>query len=91
MYTRPAVRGKPVCTHLAWYCYSALAYIHERGVVHRDIKPENIILCPPKAPRPVVKLLDFGLSKMIGSDSLATTFVGTPQYVCVVRLFSTSV
>jgi len=77
---------------------SALAYMHKRGVVHRDIKPENILVQGSTDPeeevvfkdafkhlRPRVKLIDFGLSKVLGSDkeggSVAKSLVGTPRYV----------
>lgn len=51
-----------------------------------DIKPENVVLLPKASPEgyvPFAKLLDFGLSKMIGQDdgSAARTFVGTPCYL----------
>jgi TolB-like protein len=66
---------------------SALAVLHERGLVHRDIKPSNIFLTSHGA-----KLLDFGLARRaIGEDealadaSLAITqpgaMVGTPLYM----------
>lgn len=52
----------------------------------RDIKPENVVLLDRPSPDgyiPFAKLLDFGLSKMIGTaeGSAATTFVGTPCYL----------
>ena len=43
----------------------ALQYAHDHGVVHRDIKPENILL--DKEGR--VKIADFGLAKLVGSES----------------------
>eukprot|EP00945_MAST-04E_sp_MAST-4E-sp1_P008842 g8842.t1 len=55
---------------------SALIYIHSMKIVHRDIKPENILLTDDGS----VKLLDFGLSRTVGSGSYAKTFAGTPEY-----------
>ena len=54
---------------------SAVAYLHELGVVHRDVKPENILIGED------VVLCDFGLSALVRPGQKLTSSVGTPQYV----------
>ncbi len=51
---------------------------HEQGVVHRDIKPGNICICRDG----LVKILDFGLAHIVGSESLtgSNIVIGTVGY-----------
>jgi hypothetical protein len=59
----------------------ALAAAHERGLIHRDIKPANLWL---EAPRGRVKVLDFGLARVLQDDAHLTqsgTVIGTPAYM----------
>jgi putative nucleotidyltransferase with HDIG domain len=67
---------------------SALAAAHERGIVHRDLKPENVFLLNHPDYPDYVKILDFGIAKLIGAQAAATpsptevgTVVGTPAYM----------
>jgi eukaryotic-like serine/threonine-protein kinase len=71
---------------------SGLVAAHEQRIVHRDIKPENIFLTKRVGCPPLVKVLDFGVSKMTGSmlggmpqedlDLTRTGMVmGTPYYM----------
>ena len=63
---------------------SALEAAHEQNTVHRDIKPPNIFLNQPMRGASFVKLLDFGIAKVIGgNESLTVTgqIMGTPHYM----------
>jgi serine/threonine protein kinase len=63
----------------------ALDRAHEAGVVHRDLKPENVFLERRDDGSSMVKLLDFGISKILRDDSLASStgglILGTPLYM----------
>jgi serine/threonine-protein kinase len=62
---------------------SALGRAHQMGVVHRDLKPDNILLVPRKDAAEAVKLIDFGIAKILDAPALtlAGTVFGTPGYV----------
>ena len=65
----------------------ALEAAHEAGIVHRDLKPDNIFLVELKGSAPQVKLLDFGIAKLLGNDAALTertrtgNLMGTPAYI----------
>jgi len=57
---------------------TGVEYLHREGVAHRDLKPENL-LCNGDGDSMVIKIADFGLSKMFSNDVLQTS-CGTPDY-----------
>ena len=61
----------------------ALDVAHAHGVVHRDLKPANIFLARRQGREDFVKVLDFGVSKIIDAATLTheKAMVGTPLYM----------
>ncbi|KAL6747326.1 kinase-like domain-containing protein [Haematococcus lacustris] len=53
-----------------------LEAMHQRGIMHRDLKPSNLLINSQR----YVRVADLGLAKRLGSDSKATSRVGTPGY-----------
>ena len=84
---RQMIRAKSVepaaALKLVMQICEVLQYAHDHGVVHRDIKPENILV--DRAGR--VKVLDFGLSKVVGTEAQSplltrtSQVMGTPHYM----------
>ncbi|MFO0590741.1 MAG: serine/threonine-protein kinase [Polyangiaceae bacterium] len=63
----------------------AIFEAHERGIVHRDLKPANLFLTSRADGSPLVKVLDFGISKVLGADDNQLTatsdILGSPLYM----------
>src|SRR5262249_9543371 len=65
----------------------ALAASHKHQIVHRDLKPDNIILIQRGREHDFVKLLDFGIAKLTGTDGMSShktrtaLVLGTPPYM----------
>lgn len=76
-----------VAVNYAMQILRGLKHAHDHGVVHRDIKPENIILVKGPDGKPLVKITDFGITKIIrgeGADEELTSvgmIPGTPDYM----------
>jgi eukaryotic-like serine/threonine-protein kinase len=61
----------------------ALAALHAVGVIHCDVKPDNVlVLHTPMAGQPAVKVIDFGVARMVDEPTSDDTSVaGTPDYM----------
>ncbi|XP_026770257.2 serine/threonine-protein kinase 17A isoform X3 [Pangasianodon hypophthalmus] len=57
-----------------------VAFLHKNNVVHLDLKPQNILLTSDN-PLGDIKIVDFGLSRMVSSNQEIREIMGTPEYV----------
>jgi tRNA A-37 threonylcarbamoyl transferase component Bud32 len=89
----PVVRALRVLHQLAL----AVDHAHAQGVVHRDLKPANMVLVLHRGHPDVLKILDFGMAKIVhgdepGGDELTMRgeIIGTPAYMAPERFASES-
>jgi serine/threonine-protein kinase len=88
------------CDYIIQAC-EAIAEAHAHGIVHRDLKPANLFLTRGSGGEPVVKVLDFGVSKVLelGLDDTssrhpdsvvtkATDLLGSPSYMAPEQVVS---
>ncbi len=61
---------------------NSLAEAHDAGIIHRDIKPANLMLLRTREAKDFVKVLDFGIARLVdkGEAHTASAFQGTPEY-----------
>ncbi|MEZ4221568.1 MAG: protein kinase [Polyangiaceae bacterium] len=61
---------------------SALERAHACGIVHRDLKPSNLFVTQSADGRPLVKVLDFGIARMVDAATIGPgQAIGTPLYM----------
>ncbi|HUH03898.1 MAG TPA: serine/threonine-protein kinase [Kofleriaceae bacterium] len=84
--TRLKQRGRLPLTEVLKVCEQAsmaLSVAHRHQIVHRDLKPQNIFLCKTEDEGEVIKVIDFGISKVLSKVGTTATgqFIGTPLYM----------
>lgn len=70
--------------HIAAQIAAGLAAAHRANIIHRDLKPDNIMLIDKLGDPLFVKILDFGLAKMLEGDQKLTAMgvvLGTPEFM----------
>lgn len=55
----------------------AIGYLHDKDIVHRDLKLENILV----AQNGYIKIIDYGLAKIVKENEETMSFCGTPEYL----------
>ena len=80
-----------VADYLLQAC-EAIGEAHAAGIVHRDLKPSNLFLAKQRDRRSLVKVLDFGISKLVEPDAArltqTTAAMGSPHYMSPEQLIS---
>ncbi|MCP4599620.1 MAG: HDOD domain-containing protein [Proteobacteria bacterium] len=83
-----AIGWRQTCRIAIQIC-SSLQNAHDNNIIHRDLKPENIMLTQSGADSNVVKVLDFGIAKILSEDvrgiqsglTAPNEIFGTPEYM----------
>ena len=75
--------SEPRVAFVATQMLDALAVAHRAGIVHRDIKPDNVFLTRLPSVEDVVKILDFGVAKLVGEGTFTAhgARMGSPAYM----------
>jgi serine/threonine-protein kinase len=88
---RGALPVREAVDHVVDAC-DALAEAHALGIVHRDVKPANMFLARQPDGTNLVKVIDFGISKLADADggiTRTTAVIGSPLYMSPEQLAAT--
>jgi len=86
----------PLAIHVIVQVLSGLSAAHKHGIVHRDLKPDNIFVLNSEERPNFVKIVDFGISKVLlpqgtatakGSGTMVGSILGTPLYMSPEQAF----
>ncbi len=93
---RDGVMAVPAAVSVVLQACEAIAEAHARGIVHRDLKPPNLFVTARMDGSPLVKVLDFGISKALRGDApdgpsltMSGMVMGSPGYMSPEQVRST--
>ncbi|KDA53165.1 hypothetical protein EG19_07255 [Thermoanaerobaculum aquaticum] len=73
-----------LAVEVAFQSLEAIGFLHRRNMVHRDISPDNLMLCRDADGKPLVKLIDLGIVKVLEAEATGLTstgmFIGKVRY-----------
>ena len=71
------------CVHYLQQVCEVLDATHDKGIIHRDLKPSNLFLVTEDGQRPFIKVLDFGISKVLSQPdgTQSETIRGSAHYM----------
>lgn len=81
MLSKQTTFSEAQAAHIMEQVFSALNYLHARGVVHRDIKPDNLIIISNTEAAPLCKLIDFDTATFCTVKRQLRGSVGSVQYM----------
>ena len=77
---------RPLVERIILQLIEVVAHAHKNRIMHRDIKPNNIII----QPNGNLKLLDFGVAKMLGEKEISATMVGSRPFMAPEQIMGQS-
>lgn len=77
--------------HVTSQLGNALSAAHAHGIVHRDVKPQNIMVQPVEGDSMFVRVLDFGLAKLLADGTNTGVIRGTPAYMAPEQYFGQNI
>ncbi|XP_028405474.1 myosin light chain kinase, smooth muscle-like [Dendronephthya gigantea] len=73
--------NEPNCARYLIQVLQGIRHMHRKNIVHLDLKPENVMCVPRPGEMDDIKLIDFGMSRVLDPDKELKVACGTPEFV----------